>query len=242
LRRSFNNQQARTFRAHELLSEREQLRRKIAFIEAQAALRTKNETRDIAKFLVDYCKLKPFQHTLDIAKMYSEYQFIALRLPRQTGKSTTIGALILQDACQHPDLYVGFVGPSWRQTKLNIRRVAGFCRNLPQQGLHVQRTRISFPNGSVIEAFPNNADTIRGNTFDRLWWDETNFTPNDEDLYDAILFTMSTKKDAKLIATSTPFNSDSLFWKMCNHDDFADFGRYHISWEQALEPNGPLSI
>ncbi len=107
--------------------------------------------------------------------------------------------------------------------------------------MHIQRTRITLQNGSVIEAFPNNADTIRGNTFDRLWWDETNFTPNDEDLYDAILFTMSTKKDAKLIATSTPFNTDSLFWKMCNHEDFSDFGRYHISWEQALEPNGPLS-
>ncbi len=52
---------------------------------------------------------------------------------------------------------------------------------------------------------------------------------------------MSTKKDAKLIATGTPFNSDSLFWKMCNHEDFADYGRYHIFWEQALEPNGPLS-
>jgi phage FluMu gp28-like protein len=138
-------------------------------------------------------------------------------------------------------LNVGFIGPSWRQTKLNIRRVAGFCRNLPRQGLHVQRTRVSLPNGSVIEAFPNNGDTVRGNTFDRVWWDEANFTPNDEDLYDAILFALSTKKDAKFVATSTPFNRDSLFWKMCNHEDFADFGRFHISWEQALEPNGPLS-
>jgi phage FluMu gp28-like protein len=224
-----------------LFSERKQLLKDLAEVEAAAKLKVKSETGDIAKFLVDYCKLKPYKHTLEIAKIYSEHQFLALRLPRQTGKSTTVGALILQDAWEHPDLYIGFVGPSWRQTKLNIRRVAGFCRNLPQQGLHVQRTRITLPNGSVIEAFPNNADTIRGNTFDRLWWDETNFTPNDEDLYDAILFTMSTKKDAKLIATSTPFNSDSLFWKMCNHEDFADFGRYHVSWEQALEPNGPLS-
>ena len=233
--------EARTFRPDRLFSEREQLLKDLASVEAAAKLKIKSETGDIAKFLVDYCKLKPYKHTLEIAKMYSEYQFMALRLPRQTGKSTTVGALILQDAWEHPDLYIGFVGPSWRQTKLNIRRVAGFCRNLPQQGLGVQRTRITLPNGSVIEAFPNNADTIRGNTFDRLWWDETNFIPNDEDLYDAILFTMSTKKNAKLITTSTPFNSYSLFWKMCNHDDFADFGRYHISWEQALGPNGPLS-
>jgi phage terminase large subunit-like protein len=119
---------------------------------------------------------------------------------------------------------VGFVGPSWRQTKLNIRRVASFCRNLPQEGLHVQRTRISFPNGSVIEAFPNNPDTIRGNTFDRIWWDEANFTAGDLDLYDAVLFTLGTT-GGKLTVSSTPFNSDSLFWKMCNHKDYADFCR-----------------
>ena len=233
--------EAKTFRPNRLFSERERLLRDIASIESASRMKVKAETGDICKFLVDYCKLKLYKHTLDIAKMYSDYQFMALRLPRQTGKSTTVSALILQDAWEHPNLCIGFIGPSWRQTKLNIRRVAGFCRNLPQQDLQVQRTRITLPNDSMIEAFPNNADTIRGNTFDRLWWDETNFTPNDEDLYDAILFTLSTRKDAKLIATSTPFNSDSLFWKMCNHEDFADYGRFHISWEQALEPNGPLS-
>jgi hypothetical protein len=36
-----------------------------------------------------------------------------------------------------------------------------FCRKLPvQQGLHVQKTRISLPDGSMIEAVPNNPDTI----------------------------------------------------------------------------------
>ena len=71
----------------------------------------------------------------------------------------------------------------------------------------------------MIEAFPNNPDTIRGNTFHRIWWDEVNFTPNDEDLYDAILFTLGTT-NGKLIASSTPFNTDALFWKMCNHKDY----------------------
>jgi phage FluMu gp28-like protein len=242
LRRTLSHPQPKTFSPSRLFFERYQLRKDIETFEATVRLQVRSETGDINKFLIDYCKLKPYKHTLEIAKLYREHQFMALRLPRQTGKSTTVGALILQDAWEHPELYIGVIGPSWKQTKLNLRRVANFCRNLPQEGLHVQRTRITLPNGSVIEAFSNNPDTIRGNTFDRLWWDETNFTPNDEDLYDAILFTMSTKKDAKLVATSTPFNTDSLFWKMCNHKDFADFGRCHISWEQALEPNGPLSM
>ena len=48
---------------------------------------------------------------------------------------------------------------------------------------------------------------------------ETNFTTGDEDLYNAILFTLSTT-NGKLIASSTPLNRDSLFWRMCNHKDY----------------------
>jgi phage FluMu gp28-like protein len=196
-------------------------------------------SKDTVKFLEQYCKLKPYWYMLDLIASFEKFQFNAVRWPRQTGKSTDIGALHLADAWNTPDLNIGFVGPSFRQTKLNIRRVASFCRNLPQQGLHVQKTKIIFPNGSVIEAFPNNPDTIRGNTFHRIWWDEVNFTANDEDLYDAILFTLGTT-NGKLTASSTPFNTDALFWKMCNHKDYADFGRLHFSWEKALDPNGPL--
>ncbi len=196
-------------------------------------------SKDTLKFLEQYCKLNPYWYVLELVRNYEQFQFNAVRWPRQTGKSTTIGALHLADAWTNPDLNIGFIGPSWRQTKLNIRRVASFCRNLPQQGLHVQKTKITLPNGSIIEAFPNNPDTIRGNTFHRIWWDEVNFTANDEDLYDAILFTLGTT-NGKLTASSTPFSTDALFWKMCNHKDYADFGRLHFSWERALEPNGPL--
>ncbi len=205
----------------------------------QEVLAVNEVSKDTVKFLEQYCKLKPYWYLLDLVQSYEKFQFNAVRWPRQTGKSTGIGALHLADAWNNPDLNIGFVGPSWRQTKLNIRRVASFCRNLPQQGMHVQKTKITFPNGSIIEAFPNNPDTIRGNTFHRIWWDEVNFTANDEDLYDAILFTLGTT-NGKLTASSTPFNTDALFWKMCNHKDYADFGRLHFSWEKALEPDGPL--
>jgi len=208
-------------------------------LEAQEVAAVTEVSHDYMKFLEKYCKLKAYWYLLELIESYREYQFNAVRWPRQTGKSTCIGALHLADAWNNEDLSIGFVGPSWRQTKLNIRRISSFCRNLPQQGLHVQKTKITCPSGSVIEAFPNNPDTIRGNTFHRIWWDEVNFTANDEDLYDAILFTLGTT-NGKLTASSTPFNSDALFWKMCNHKDYADFGRLHFSYKRALEPNGPL--
>jgi len=207
--------------------------------ELELVAKVREVSKDTLKFLENYCKLNPYWYLLQLIRNYEVYQFNAVRWPRQTGKSTCIGALHLADAWNNPDLNIGFIGPSWRQTKLNIRRVASFCRNLPQQGIHIQKTKITLPSGSIIEAFPNNPDTIRGNTFHRIWWDEVGFTANDEDLYDAILFTLTTT-NGKLTASSTPFSSNSLFWKMCNHKNYSEFGRMHFSWEKALEPNGPL--
>ncbi len=229
----------RTFNSSEIQSQWRGLQEEYRIHQASKHAKVDAVKGDTARFFTEICHLKPFAYQLELAELYKKNQFLAVRWPRQTGKSTSIGGLLLQDAYENPDLNIGFIGPSWRQTKLNLGRVAGFCRNLPQGSCHIQKTRISFKNGSVIEAFPNNSDTIRGNTFHRLWWDETNFTAGDEDLYDAILFTLTTT-NGKLVASSTPFNRDSLFWKMCNHKDYADFVRQHFSWEKALDPLGPL--
>ncbi len=242
MRRRLPNRPAinpRRFHFDEIVAQRSGLRKEYRVYNASQNAKADAVKGDTAAFFQQICRLKPFGYQLELAKLYRESQFLAVRWPRQTGKSTSIGGLLLQDAYENPALHIGFIGPSWRQTKNNLGRVAGFCRNLPHGSCHIQKTKISFKNGSVIEAFPNNADTIRGNTFHRLWWDECNFTAGDEDLYDAILFTLTTT-NGKLVASSTPFNRDSLFWKMCNHKNYADFARQHFSWEKALDPLEPL--
>jgi len=229
----------RTWRPDEVLAQRSTIREAIRGLDIEQREKIDRTRGNTKEFLIEFCKLKPYAYQLELAQLYKENQFLAVRWPRQTGKSTLIGALLLQDAWENPNLNIGFIGPSWRQTKLNIRRVSSFCHSLPTRGLHLQKTRISLPNGSVIEAFPNNPDTIRGNTFHRVWWDEANFTQNDRDLYDAILFALGTT-NGKLVASSTPFNSDSMFWKMCNHKDY-EFARHHFIWEKAIAPLGPLN-
>jgi hypothetical protein len=195
---------------------------------------------DPVQFFRQVVGFEPTLYQKDFIKLFVENQFTAGRWCRQSGKSWIMAALLLWYALTRPDSYIALVGPSWRQTKLNIRRISYFLRRLPAtMYLKPQKTRLAFPNGSVIEAFPNNPDTIRGPTLHAIWWDETNFTPSDGDLYDAILFTLGTT-DGKLACTSTPWNMDSLFWKMCNHKDYSDFARLHVSWQQALEPDGPL--
>jgi hypothetical protein len=364
-----------------------------------ARKKAKEEAKDAASWFERTLGFKPFNYQKELIEKFNLSQFVAARWCRQSGKSWIVSALLLNYAVKHDDSYIAVVGPSWRQTKLNIRRISYFLRKLePGQYLKPGRTILRFTNGSVIEAFPNNSETIRGPTlncvpgyvkvtlsdgsqipiskikpgdevlsfdpstkqleskkvlsffinplagrrivrvfhdlghfdctedhkiytvnrgyvaskdlnskdkslghpqtmpdmrkdfrtntgegkrlFPRaqkivqasakeapkiteevlydievednhnffangilvsncVWWDEANFTPNDADLYDAILFTLGTT-DGKLIATSTPWNTDSIFWKMCNHKDWADFDRSHIGVEQAKAPKGPL--
>ncbi len=223
-----------------LFEERAGLRSDIAAAEQLGERKVQSLGGDVKSFFEQVFGFTPYRYQLELAEMFEKNQFTAVRWARQTGKSFSVSALLLKYAWEHPDSYIAIVGPSWRQTKLNIRRMGGFCRKLPQQqGLHIQKTRITLPNGSMIEAFPNNPDTIRGPTFKVIWIEEANFVPDDEELYDAILFTLGTT-NGKLIATSTPWNTDSLFWKMCNHKDYSDFARSHVRWSDALEPNGPL--
>jgi len=72
-----------------------------------------------------------------------------------------------------------------------------------------------------------------------IYWDEANHTPRDEELYTAILFTISTTK-GKVLISSTPWNTDAVFYKIFHHKDYGDFARSHVTWRESMAPHGPL--
>jgi hypothetical protein len=216
------------------------LQRSERLIDAAEVTKAVSLSSDPVEFFKQIVGFKPTNYQVYFIKLFLENQFIAARWCRQSGKSWIISALLLWFAITHPDTYIAVVGPSWRQAKLVIRRVTYFLRKLPP-GMYFKplKTTIHFTNGSVIEAFPNNPDTIRGPTLHLVYCDEMNFLPNDEEMYDAILFTLGTT-NGKFVCSSTPWTSDSIFWKIFNHKYFSDFARSHVTWQDAVEPNGPL--
>lgn len=120
-----------------------------------------------------------------------------------------------------------------------VQRISTMATRLPEGRVaEFQKTRIDFCNGSVVEAFPNNPYTIRGPSLHLVYCDEMGFIRDDNDLYDAILFTLSAT-GGTFIASSTPGSSDSLFYKICFDPKFP-FSRHHVTWKEALEPHGPL--
>jgi phage FluMu gp28-like protein len=193
-----------------------------------------------ADFFEQILGFKPYSYQREFTELFENNQFTAARWCRQSGKTQTICALLLKYAVTHPNAAIGVVGPSWRQTKRIISRIVAFAHNLPPGIVSKpQKIKIDFGNGSSIEAFPNNPETIRGPTLDVVYADEFNFVGNDQELYDAILYTLGTT-DGKFVCSSTPWNTDSVFFKIFNHKDFSDFKTSHVTYEKALSPNGPL--
>jgi len=192
------------------------------------------------EFFTNILGFKPTNYQQELIQLFQKHQFIAARWCRQSGKSHTIAAILLWYAFKHPQTNIGIVGPSLRQTKLIIRKIAYFTKQLPSGTTHKPlKKQIQLTNGSVIEAYPNNPETIRGPTLNIVYADEFNFIPNDTEMYDAILFTLSAT-NGKFICTSTPWSTDSLFHKIFHSDSYTDYAKHHVTWQQALEPNGPL--
>ena len=233
-------QEARTMRPSQFLPKWERLQRNLQQINQENLEETKQLSADPVDFCTAILDFTPYSYQEQFIRLFQENQFTAARWCRQSGKTFIISALLLWYAVTHPNIAIGIVGPSWRQTKRIIQRIATLTQKLPKDtALKPQRTQINLTNGSSIEAFPNNPETIRGPTLDVVYADEFNFVANDQELYDAILYTLGTT-NGKFVCSSTPWHSDSIFYKIFNHKNFSDFKTSHIPVEKALEPNGPL--
>jgi len=217
------------------------LEREIRQLKQQTAQKQKHTfPKDPVQFCTETLGFNPTIYQTELISQFQTSQFIAARWARQTGKSHTISALLLHYALTNPNTNIGVVGPSWRQTKLIIKHINNFLAKLPKTAYKKpQKTSVALTNNSTVEAYPNNPETIRGPKLHIVYADEFNFIPNDEELYDAMLFTLGTT-NGKFICTSTPWRTDSIFYKIFHDPTYADYAKTHVTWQQALEPNGPL--
>jgi phage FluMu gp28-like protein len=161
---------------------------------------------------------------------------------RQSGKSLAIAVAVLFNVLTRPNFRVAVIAPSLRQARKMIAKIS---RLLSKLGMDVlegspRKGRLEFRNESVIEALPNSPDTIRGETLNMVVADELAYIEHDRELYDAIIFSLSTT-NGWFYGTSTPGSRDSLFYTMAtDNEQFADVSRHHVSYKEALKPHGPI--
>src|SRR5881296_1897061 len=189
--------------------------------------------------VVEFFKHLGFQATVYQEKLLRDKsQFILARWSRQSGKSLAMAVAVLFNALTRQGFRAAIVGPSKRQSLKMVDKISRLLSRLGRDVLEgpPRKGRLAFRNGSVIEALPNNPDTIRGETLNVVVLDEFAYIEHDKELYDAIIFALSTT-NGSFYGTSTPGSKDSLFYAMAMDDEqFVDFSRHHVSYKDALKP------
>src|SRR5450756_273830 len=167
---SYSRKEARTLRPNQILPRWNSVQQTNREIRQAIIEKTQELSADPIRFFEQVVGFKPFAYQAEFIHMFQENQFTAARWCRQSGKTFIIAALLLWYATTHPQSAIGIVGPSWRQTKRILSRIASFTHKLPPGiAFKPQKTQIHFTNGSTIDAFPNNPETIRGPTLDVVY-------------------------------------------------------------------------
>ncbi len=151
---------------------------------------------------------------------------VVVRWSRQAGKTTCIALRAIWFACAYPKTLTLIVAPTLRQSMIMSDRIGDFLGELPKEKRSalvekLQRTTIRFRNGSKIVALPNSPQLLRGYTANQCICDESAFFKDDKLVFYNVLYPMLSTTDGALIASSTPWSKDSVFYRMCQAPEFS---------------------
>ena len=155
----------------------------------------------------------------DILKDFHNHRFNIAKLPRQTGKSTTVVAYLLYYAIFYDSVNIGILANKASTARELLGRLQLAYENLPkwmQHGILVwNKGNVELENGSKILAASTSASAVRGMSFNILFLDEFAFVPNHvaEQFFASVYPTITSGKSTKVIIISTP-NGMNHFYKM----------------------------
>jgi hypothetical protein len=188
---------------------------------------------------VAFCKvyLKFFPTPYQVKLLLDESKRIYVCWSRQSGKSTTLAARMIQRCLQFPGTLRLIVAPGLRQSMIMMDKIQDFIYNIPKPVRRealgkVQRTTIRFKNGSRIVALPNSPNLLRGYSAAEVLCDEAAFFRDDELIFYNVLYPMLQTTDGSLITSSTPWGKNTVFYKFSQSPDFS---KHHITWEDVVK-------
>jgi hypothetical protein len=185
--------------------------------------------KDPVYFAMNYIKIISLDEGLVPFEMYDfqkkiledfhENRFNIAKLPRQTGKSTTVVAYLLYYAIFYDSVNIGILANKASTARELLGRLQLAYENLPkwmQHGVLVwNKGNVELENGSKILAASTSASAVRGMSFNILFLDEFAFVPNHvaEQFFASVYPTITSGKSTKVIIISTP-NGMNHFYKM----------------------------
>ena len=153
-------------------------------------------------------KQYPFQKKL--IKNFHENRFNICKMPRQTGKSTTVVSYLLHYAIFNDNVNIAILANKASTARDLLGRLQLAYENLPrwmQQGIiSWNKGSLEIENGSKISANSTSSSAVRGGSYNVIFLDEFAFIPNHiaDDFFASVYPTISSGQKTKVIIVSTP--------------------------------------
>ena len=182
-------------------------------------------------------KMWDFQENM--IQRFHANRFNIAKLPRQTGKSTTVVSYLLHYAIFNDNVNIGILANKLSTSRELLGRLQLAYENLPkwmQQGIvSWNKGSLELENGSKIMAASTSSSAVRGMSFNIIFLDEFAFVPTHiaEQFFSSVYPTISSGKSTKVIIISTP-NGMNMFYKLW-HDAERGKNEYittEVHWSQ----------
>jgi hypothetical protein len=159
----------------------------------------------------------PYSFQEKLINNFHKNRFNICKMPRQTGKSTTVVSYLLHYLIFNDSVNIGILANKAATARELLGRLATAYENLPkwmQQGIIAwNRGNIELENGSKILAASTSASAVRGMSFNILFLDEFAFVPNHiaDSFFASVYPTITSGKNTKVIMVSTPHGMNHFY-------------------------------
>ena len=206
-------------------------------------------SKDPLYFIQNYVKIVSLDDGLIPFKMYGfqkeivgtihNNRFTICKLPRQSGKSTTIVSYLLHYALFNPNCNIAILANKSSTARDILGRLQLAYENIPkflQQGvLNWNKGNIELENGSKIVAAATSSSAIRGGSYNIIFLDEFAFVPATiaEQFFSSVFPTISSGKSTKMVIVSTPHGMN-MYYKLWSDsiNKLNDYVPVEVHWSE----------
>jgi hypothetical protein len=159
----------------------------------------------------------PYHFQEKLINNFHDNRFNICKMPRQTGKSTTVVSYLLHYAVFNDSVNIGILANKAATARELLGRLQTAYENLPkwmQQGIVAwNKGSLELENGSKILAASTSASAVRGMSFNILFLDEFAFVPNHvaDSFFASVYPTITSGKNTKVIIVSTPHGMNHFY-------------------------------
>jgi hypothetical protein len=194
-----------------------------------------------------------YEYQKDIIEKVHNNRFIIAKLPRQSGKSTTMISYLLHYVMFNQSMNVAVLANKQTTAREILSRLKLAYEYLPiwlQQGIvEWNKGSIELENGSRILASSTSASAVRGGSYNIIFLDEFAHVPSGvaEEFFSSVYPTITSGQNTKVLMVSTPngLNMFYHYWrgatKKVGQVGKNEYIPIEVHWSEVPKyPGGPL--